>query len=120
MIIEKGVWWKKKSIVPYNRITNIDVIQGPLSRHFSLGKISIQTAGFSGGGSGGNAKAAEAVILGIRNFEEIKDFILSRVKRLRPMAIEAESEPTKVEDADYKIIDELRKIRKLLEDRALL
>jgi hypothetical protein len=36
------------------------------------------------------------------------------------MAIEAESETNKVEDADYEIIDELRKIRKLLEDRALL
>ena len=49
IVIEKGVWWKRKSIVPYNRVTNIDIFQGPLSRHFELGKISIQTAGFSGG-----------------------------------------------------------------------
>lgn len=119
IVIEKGVWWKRKNIVPYNRVTNIDVVQGPLSRHFALGKISIQTAGFSGGGSGGNAKAAEAIIIGIRNFEEIKDFILSRVKRLRPIAIEADSEPATIEDASHRMIDELRKIRKLLEEHTL-
>ena len=54
--------------MPYNRVANIDVVQGPLSRRFALGKISIQTAGFSGGGSGGNAKEAEAIIVGIKNY----------------------------------------------------
>lgn len=68
IVIEKGVWWKRKSIVPYNRVANIDVVQGPLSRRFALGIISIQTAGFSGGGSGGNAKEAEAIIVGIKNY----------------------------------------------------
>jgi membrane protein YdbS with pleckstrin-like domain len=118
IIIEKGFWWKHKSIVPYNRVTNIDIVQGPLSRRFELGKISIQTAGFSGGGSGGSTKAAEAVILGTKNFEEIKDFILSRVKRLRPIAVEADSEPVTDEDVSYTMIDELKRIRKLLEEGA--
>ena len=36
IVIEKGGWWKRKNIVPYNRVTNIDVVQGPLSRHFAL------------------------------------------------------------------------------------
>ncbi|WP_455282735.1 PH domain-containing protein [[Eubacterium] cellulosolvens] len=118
IVIEKGVWWKRKSIVPYNRVTNIDIFQGPISRHFELGKISIQTAGFSGGGSSGSAKAAEAVILGIKNFEEIKNFILSRVKRVKPVAVEADSEPDTAEDVSGEMIAELRKIRKLLEEQS--
>ncbi len=54
--------------VSYNRVTYVDGVQGPLSRRFALGIISIQTAGFSGGGSGGNAKEAEAIIVGIKNY----------------------------------------------------
>jgi membrane protein YdbS with pleckstrin-like domain len=118
IVIEKGVWWKRKSIVPYNRVTNIDIFQGPLSRHFELGKISIQTAGFSGGGGSGSSKAAEAVILGVKNFEEIKNFILSRVKRVKPIGVETDSEQVTSEDFSSEIIAELKKIRKLLEDQS--
>lgn len=115
IIVEKGVWWKRKSIVPYNRVTNVEVIQGPLSRRLELGKVSIQTAGFSAGGSSGSAKVAEAVILGTKNFEEVKDFVMARVKRFRPMAIEAEAEVAAMGDVNVKILDELKKIRKSLE-----
>ncbi len=115
IIIERGVWWKHKSIVPYNRVTNIDLVQGPLSRRFGLGKVSIQTAGFSTGGSGGSAKVAEAVILGIKNFEKVKDIIMMRVKRFRPMAVETETEFSFVGDVSFKILEELKKIRKSLE-----
>ncbi len=115
IIIERGVWWRHKSIVPYNRVTNIDVLQGPLSRKFGLGKISIQTAGFSAGSSSGSAKVAEAVILGIKNFEEVKDLVMAKVKRYRPMAIESEPEILAVEGLNIEILGELKKIRKLLE-----
>jgi membrane protein YdbS with pleckstrin-like domain len=115
IITEKGVWWKRKSIVPYNRVTNVEVIQGPLSRRLGLGKVSIQTAGFSAGGSSGSAKVAEAVILGTKNFEEVKDFVMARVKRFRPMAVEAEAEVTTIGDINVKILDELKKIRRSLE-----
>ena len=113
IIIERGVWWKHKSIVPYNRVTNIEVLQGPLSRLYGLGKVSIQTAGFSAGGSSGSAKVAEAVILGVKNFEEIKDLVMAKVKRLRPIALEAEAEFT-AHEVNIQILDELKRIRKSL------
>jgi len=110
--ITRGVWWKTESFVPYNRITNVSLYQGPISRHFGLGKLSIQTAGFSGtSGSGG--KVAEAVIFGIKNFEEVKDVILKFVKGMKPEAVEAEVKPTT--DVNQQILTELRKIRKSLE-----
>jgi membrane protein YdbS with pleckstrin-like domain len=110
--VTKGVWWKTKSFVPYNRITNINIYQGPISRRFGLGKLSIQTAGFSGTSSSG-AKVAEAVVFGVKNFEEIKDIIINFVRGMKPEAIEAEVESSK--DLNQQILTELRRIRKAIE-----
>jgi membrane protein YdbS with pleckstrin-like domain len=112
--VTRGVWWKTKSFVPYNRITNINIYQGPISRRFGLGKLSIQTAGFSGTSSSGT-KVAEAVIFGVKNFEEIKDMIINFVKGLRPQAIEAEAETKPTKNINQQILTELRKIRKAIE-----
>jgi uncharacterized membrane protein YdbT with pleckstrin-like domain len=100
--------------VPYNRITNVNIYQGPISRHFGLGKLSIQTAGFSGVGSSGY-KTAEAEIFGIRNFEEIKDTVMGFVKGIKPVAVEAKAEAASSVDRSQQILEELRKIRKAVE-----
>ncbi len=112
--VTRGVWWKTKSFVPYNRITNVNIYQGPISRHFGLGKLAIQTAGFSGATSSGG-KVAEAVILGIRNFEEVKDVVMKFVKGMKPEAVEAEAEVKLSKDTNQQILSELRKIRKAVE-----
>jgi hypothetical protein len=112
--VTKGVWWKTKGFVPYNRITNINIYQGPISRHFGLGKLSIQTAGFSGTSSAGG-KVAEAVILGIKNFEEVKDVVINFVKGMKPEAVEAEAEVKPPKYVNEQILSELRKIRKAVE-----
>lgn len=43
----RGVWFKNTGIIPYNRITNIDIAQGPISRMLNIGSLKIQTAGYS-------------------------------------------------------------------------
>lgn len=116
IIVEKGVWWKRKSFVPYNRITNISVVQGPIARHFGLGTVRVQTAGFSSGGSAG-VRVAEAVILGVKNFEEIRNIIMGFVKRVRPVAVEAEAEAPAPRSVDQQILSELRRIREALESK---
>ncbi len=113
--VVKGVWWRNKSFVPYNRITNVNVYQGPVSRRFGLGKVSIQTAGFSAASGGGGGKVAEAVIFGIKNFEEVKDVVMGYVKGLKPQAVEAETEAKPPENTNQLILAELRKIRRALE-----
>jgi len=116
IVVHRGVWWKKKSFVPYNRITNINLVQGPVSRHFQLGTVLIQTAGFSGGtSSAGGLRPAEAIILGVKNFEEIKDKIMNSVRRARPVAVEAQAEAVATEDVNRQILAELKKISKALE-----
>jgi len=110
--VARGVWWTTKSVVPYNRITNINIYQGPISRHFGLAKLAIQTAGFSGVSSSGH-KTAEAELIGIRNSEEMKDIIIGLVRGMKPQAVEAEAEPPK--HLNEQILEELRKIRKAVE-----
>jgi len=115
IVVHKGVWWKKKSYVPYNRITNINIIQGPISRHFQLGTVLIQTAGFSGAAGSAGARPAEAVIFGVKNFEEIKDKVMNFVREIRPVAVEARAEALAPQDINRQILAELKKISKALE-----
>ena len=118
IIVEKGVWWRQKSIVPYNRITNVDIRQGPVSRILGLWELRIQTAGYHVATEGGYG-VAEAVLQGIKNITEVKDFILSRIERLKPIAVEAGVE-AKIPSGDLgqQILEELRRIREVLQRKS--
>ena len=117
IVVQKGVWWKKKSYVPYNRITNINILQGPISRRFQLGTVLIQTAGFSGAAGSAGARPAEAVIFGVKNFEEIKDKLMNFVREIRPVAVEARAEALAPQDINRQILAELKKISKILKKK---
>jgi hypothetical protein len=114
IVVTKGVWWKTKSVVPYNRVTNINTYQGPISRRLGLGKLSIQTAGFSGVGRSGY-RTAEAEIVGRKDFEDVKNVVMGFVKGQRPVAVEAEAEAKPSKDVNEQILQELRRIRESLE-----
>ena len=45
---QKGVFWKRFATVPYHKITNVDITQGPLQRKYDVGTIHCQTAGAGG------------------------------------------------------------------------
>ncbi len=105
VVWRRGVWFKKTGIVPYNRITNIDIVQGPISRMLGIASLKIQTAGYSAP-SGGKA---EIRIEGMEQFEELRELIMGFVRGKKPVAVE-----TYEEDINSKILDELVKIRKLL------
>lgn len=102
----RGVWFKNTGIVPYNRITNIDITQGPISRKLGIAALKIHTAGYSGQQAG-----AEIRIEGVEQFEELRELIMGFVKGEKSVAVETYEE----ENIDLKILNELVKIRKLLE-----
>ena len=106
IVWRRGVWFKNTGIVPYNRITNIDITQGPISRKLGIATLKIQTAGYSG-----QKARPEIKIEGIEQFEELRELIMRFVKGKRPVAVETYEE----ENVDLKILNELVKIRKLLE-----
>ncbi len=105
IVWRRGVWFKKTGVVPYNRITNIDIVQGPISRMLGIASLKIQTAGYSG------QSPAEIEIKGVEQFEELREIIMEFVKGKKPVAVETYEE----ENIDLKILNELVTIRKLLE-----
>lgn len=108
LIWRRGVWFKNTGIAPYNRITNIDISQGPISRYLGIASIKIQTAGYSGPAEGGGR--AEITIEGVEQFEDLRELIMGFVRSKKPLAVE-----TYEEEINLKILDELVKIRELME-----
>jgi membrane protein YdbS with pleckstrin-like domain len=111
MVWRRGVWFRKTGIVPYNRITNIDIEQGPVSRKLGIGSLKIQTAGYSG--TAGRGKTAEIRIEGVVHFEELRAFIMAYVHGTRQAGL-ATGVYERPEDP---VLQELVRIRKLLEKR---
>ncbi len=110
MTWRRGVWFRNTGIVPYNRITNIDITQGPLSRSFGIASLKIQTAGYSGP----NQRSSEIRLDGITEFEELRELIMGLVKGKAPVAVESYDDPG-AKGGD--VLGELVKIRKLLEKK---
>jgi membrane protein YdbS with pleckstrin-like domain len=110
IIVERGVWWRRTSHVPYIRVTNVDVSQGPFSRHYGVAKVAIQTAGYHVA-SRQTGFGSEAEIGYIRNTNEVRDTIMNMALKTRPIAVEADE----IQPTDVEVRDELLKIRKILE-----
>ncbi|MGD2249612.1 MAG: PH domain-containing protein [Candidatus Methanofastidiosia archaeon] len=109
IVWQRGVWFKKTGIVPYNRITNVDVSQGPLARLLGIASVKIQTAGYSA--PSGSTGKAELHLEGIEHYEELQDIIMDYVRGRKPSAVET------YESSQDQVLQELIKIRKLLEQK---
>jgi membrane protein YdbS with pleckstrin-like domain len=109
-----GVFWKRHVTIPFSKVTNVDVTQGPLQRRFGLGTIHVQTAG-AGGQQGG---VAELRIYGVGDVDRIKETILSRVSgHAGRGASRRVGEPSTRSDSELlgDILSELITIRRRLE-----
>jgi membrane protein YdbS with pleckstrin-like domain len=113
-----GVIWKRRVTVPFPKITNVDVTQGPLQRAFNLGTIHVQTAG-AGGTQGARA---EVILMGVRNLEGVREKIMERAKGYTGSRSEEVKEKTvEVSDSDVlrRMLDELGAIRETLEKKQI-
>ena len=112
----KGVFWKKRVNVPFTKITNVDITQGPLQRYFKVGTIHIQTAGVSGA----QGSPAELKLEGIRDLEGVKDSIMERVRAFTlSKVVEAGDKAVEKSDPEVLglILKELRAVREALEKK---
>lgn len=111
----RGVWFRTTGIVPYNRITNLDVRQGPVMRMLGISTLSLQTAGYSG------QAVPEIKIEGIIHAEELREIIRSFVRGSTGSTDGTGGQKPRVavpvmpETTQEKILAELVKIRSLLE-----
>jgi hypothetical protein len=112
---DSGVFWKKHVTVPFNKITNIDITEGPLQRMFGIGTIHVQTAG-AGGQQG---TKAELRLLGIRSLEQLKDTIMEGPRShniAQPVQLKSETIQQSDPQVLGQMLKELSAIRKLLEN----
>ncbi|PKL70234.1 MAG: hypothetical protein CVV30_02420 [Methanomicrobiales archaeon HGW-Methanomicrobiales-1] len=121
---KRGVWFRTTGIVPYNRITNLDLKQGPVMRWLNISTLSIQTAGYSG------QAVPEIRIEAIEHAEELRELVRSLVRKSAtgvqndgtgnsaPAPSPNNVQPaTGSMSANLLMLDELKKIRLLLEQQ---
>ena len=114
--MKKGVFWKKNVTVPFTKITNLDVTQGPLQRAFGIGTINVQTAG-AGGQQGAQP---ELKLLGVRDLDGVKDSIMERVRGYTMSGSgEVKEKAAEVSDSEIlgRMLEELTAIREVLENK---
>lgn len=113
---KRGVWFRRTGIVPYNRITNLDLVQGPVMRFLGISSLSIQTAGYSG------QAVPEIRIEAIEKAEELREFIRDRVRKSCRSDDGTGNQPgttARTGGTDERILQELVAIRSLLEERKI-
>ncbi len=122
MTWKRGVWFRKTGIVPYNRITNVDISQGPIMRIFKISNLQIQTAGNSGGKAG-----SEISIIGVEDAEPLRAFIMDFVRGVPPVTAVTGGEEVPLTQISQSgavsagdmsaLISEVKTIRQLLEEQ---
>ena len=112
MTWKRGVFFRKTGIVPYNRITNVDIVQGPVMRLFGISHLKIETAG-----GGASKSSAEIQLEGISDPEPLRQLIMDFVRGQKPVAAATGTE-YKSQNADLQaLLEEVSAIRRLLEER---
>ena len=101
----RGIFFKRMGIVPYSKITNIDIVQGPLFGLMGIATLKIQTAGYSG-----MQNSPEVKIEGVERYQEIRDLLLSRMH-----GIPQKKEHVKDDELLLKLVDEVTEIKQILE-----
>jgi membrane protein YdbS with pleckstrin-like domain len=94
--IRRGIWLLHETTITYENIQNIRVTQGPLQRFFGIGNVLVETAG--GGSShqegAGASLMHRGLIEGVDNAGEIRDVILSHLRKTRTAGLGDEALPS--------------------------
>lgn len=75
--ISKGLLFRTEKAIPLDKITDMQMNQGPLMRHLDLESMSVETAG-NAGSSGG----ALVSLVGIRDSREFREAVLTQRDRV--------------------------------------
>jgi membrane protein YdbS with pleckstrin-like domain len=95
MRIRRGIWLLHETTITYENIQNIRVSQGPIQRAFGIADILVETAGGGSGGKEGTQLTLmhRGLIEGVDNASEIRDLILSHLRKTRTAGLGDEMLP---------------------------
>lgn len=71
IVVKTGIIWKKNRSMPYHKLTDAELSQGPIERIFGFANLSLQTAG---------SGEVEAVLYGLGNFTSIQMRIREKIR----------------------------------------
>ena len=96
--IREGVWKVQERTMTFSNIQNVSIRQGPVQRFFGIADLRVQTAGGGGKSRDDNEQdSAEHLHLGyfrgVANADEIRDTVLTRLRRLRSSGLGDPEEP---------------------------
>ena len=111
--IKTGVFFRKESTIPLNRITDLRLHDGPVMRHYGLRGLKVETAGMSGQDSG-----SEGNLIGVIDAEGFRNAVLAQRQRV----IDAEtgrapSAPAAGASSSDAVLEEIRDILARIETR---
>ncbi|MCP3964685.1 MAG: PH domain-containing protein [bacterium] len=131
--IREGLIRVRERTMTFSNIQNVSVRQGPLQRAFGISDLEVRTAGGGGGSGPGEQQKGLAENLhlgyfrGVDNPAEIRDTILSHLRRLRSAGLgdpdEVEAVPPEVDElagagellaAGEQVLSEARALRSLV------
>lgn len=95
-----GVIFKRQVYLTYGRIQDIHLSRGLVERWLDLGTVDIQTASGSA--------TAELSIVGLHEYDEIRDFLYSK---MRGYKTDSSSEVSETDSNDEEALNLLREIR---------
>ncbi|MHA2380828.1 MAG: PH domain-containing protein [Candidatus Thorarchaeota archaeon] len=117
--VRKGIVDITEKHVPLRAITNIACRTGPFDRLFGIGNVEIHTAGYSGGPYEGGKP--EEKIEGIVFHQELRDFILSEMRKLKgSYAMTTEvltAQDGSVEELTLATLQDMRELLRRMNDR---
>ena len=94
--IRRGIWIIHETTITFENVQNVTISQGPLQRWFGIADVVVETAGGSGGRGQQHAAFAaghQGLIEGLANAPQIRDLILSRLRRSRSAGLGDEHAP---------------------------
>ena len=71
LVYRSGVFWRRVTAVPFNRVQHVETASTPLDRRFGLASLQLYTAGSAGGDLGIDGLPAETA-------ERMRVFVLRR------------------------------------------
>jgi len=88
VVVTKGVLFTRRTSIPFARIQNINVLQGPIMRRYGLQNISLETAGSplaTGSYAGGFTMQGEGHLAGLPEgyAERVADELMDMVKEYK-------------------------------------
>ena len=105
--LESGVFWKKRKVIPLHKVTNLSTLQGPFERRFGLGHVNVQTAGH------GASTSPEGKLIGLEDFDRIKEEVMKKVLIVRSEAMMTEDKPR--EGSQQELLKEMLEVLSRIE-----